>query len=128
MGPVIDEDLWRRRLASLGLPDAEPVGRGVEGVVFRVGGGRVAKVWSARQAPELELMRAFYADLDAARPAIATPPVDDVLLADGAVVTVERELRGRPLPHPGRQLRRGAALAGAAAGRPQRSPAARRAA
>ena len=93
----MDEDLWCRRLESLGLPGAEPIGRGVEGVVFRVGGGRVAKVWTARQVPELELMRAFYADLAAARPALETPVVDEVLVADGAVVTVERELPGSSL-------------------------------
>jgi aminoglycoside phosphotransferase (APT) family kinase protein len=91
---MVDEDAWRRRLAALGLAGAEPVGRGVEGVVYRIDGGRVAKVWSARQVPELELMRAFYADLDAARPSIATPLVEDVLVVDGTPVTVERELPG----------------------------------
>ena len=99
MGPVIDEAVWGRRLEALGLPGAEPIGRGVEGVVFRVGAGRVAKVWSTRRAPELELMRAFYADLDAARPAIATPVVEDVLVTDDAVVTVERELPGSAMQH-----------------------------
>ena len=99
MGPVTDEAVWLRRLEVLGFPGAEPVGRGVEGVVFRVAGGRVVKVWSARQVAELELMRAFYSDLDAAGPAIATPVVHDVLATDGAVVTVERELPGSAMQH-----------------------------
>lgn len=83
--------------ARWGHPRAELLGRGMEGVVYRLGGGLVGKVWQHRTPDELERLRAFYAELATRRLPYATPLIEAVH-ADGEIVaTVERELPGTPL-------------------------------
>lgn len=91
------EDEWSHRLAHLGDGHVERLGSGVEGVVYRLRPGTVAKVWTSKSAAELEPMRRLYADVDAANPPIRTPLIQEVLVLDGAAVTIERELPGAAL-------------------------------
>jgi aminoglycoside phosphotransferase (APT) family kinase protein len=88
---------WLRYFASEGFPDAEPLAAGVEGAIYRLGGGLVAKVWGRKREPELVAMQRFYADVAAAGLPFATPLVRAVHEVDGVAVTFEDELFGRPL-------------------------------
>lgn len=87
---------WVQRFVQMGYPDAEPLAAGVEGAIYRLGGGMVAKVWSGRRR-ELELTGAYYADVAAAGLPFDTPVFLRIEHIDGAVVTFERELHGQPL-------------------------------
>jgi hypothetical protein len=87
---------WVRRFVRMGYPEAEPLAAGVEGAIYRLGGGMVAKVWSGRRRG-LELMRAYYADLADGGLPFDTPVFLRMERIDGVVVTFEPELRGQPL-------------------------------
>lgn len=87
---------WVRRFVAMGYSDAEPLAAGVEGAIYRLGGGMVAKVWSGRRR-ELGLMRAYYADVADAGLPFKTPVFLRMEHIDGAVVTFEPELHGQPL-------------------------------
>ncbi len=68
----------------------------MEGVVYALGDGRVAKVWSGRPPAGLELTRQVYADIARHRLPFATPEILDVEEHEGVLVTYERELPGAP--------------------------------
>jgi aminoglycoside phosphotransferase (APT) family kinase protein len=88
---------WLEHFRRAGYPDVQPLGAGVEGAVYRLGNGTVAKVWGRRRTAELLLWQAFYASLAAAGLPFATPVILGVDEVRGSAVTVERELPGRPL-------------------------------
>ena len=87
-------DPWPAYLAEHGHPGARRIGAGAEGTVYRLGGGLVAKVWSARPPAGLDLTRRVYADIARHRPPFATPEIVAVAEHDGVPVTYERELPG----------------------------------
>lgn len=88
---------WFEYFTREGYPGAEPLAAGVEGAVYRLGDGLVAKVWGRRREPELVRMQKFYADVARAGLPFATPEILRVEEANGSAVTFERELRGEPL-------------------------------
>ncbi|MGW0231167.1 adenosine deaminase [Actinopolymorpha singaporensis] len=88
---------WEDRLEALGLPVGQPLGAGMDGVVYAVDDDTVAKVWFRHSPATLHRLRDFYADLDAAGLPFATPCIHAVRAADGTPVTIERRLHGRPL-------------------------------
>ncbi|MEI5673963.1 MULTISPECIES: phosphotransferase family protein [unclassified Nocardioides] len=90
-------DPWPQALAHLAAGHVERLGGGTEGAVYRLRPGVVAKVWHDRTPEELAPLRRAYDDVAAARPAVRTPMVRDVLVLDGRTVTVEDELPGRSL-------------------------------
>jgi aminoglycoside phosphotransferase (APT) family kinase protein len=102
------DDPWPGYFAGRGHPGALRIGSGAEGVVYRLGLGRVAKVWAGR--PPIELTRRVYADLARHRLPFATPEIFEVVEHEGVLVTYERELPGAPMgrDHPeeefGREL------------------------
>jgi aminoglycoside phosphotransferase (APT) family kinase protein len=77
--------------------DAKPLAAGVEGAIYDLGGGLVAKVWRARGMNELERMQRFYGDVAAAGLPFATPEILEVHQVDDSAVTYERKLPGEPL-------------------------------
>ncbi|NUO59475.1 MAG: phosphotransferase [Hamadaea sp.] len=79
----------------------EEIGRGMEGVVYRLPGGRIAKSWFSRDAARLRPLAEFYAGLSLP---FATPEILDIVERDGQVVTIERELAGVPLSSSGLSL------------------------
>ncbi|MET8181290.1 phosphotransferase [Streptomyces sp. NPDC005336] len=85
-----------RHFVDAGYPDAEPVEAAVEGAVYRLGDGTVAKVWEHRQAAELRRMQGFYADAAGHLP-FASPQILAVQDIAGVPVTLEQELTGEPL-------------------------------
>ncbi|MEU0565133.1 phosphotransferase [Nonomuraea sp. NPDC005983] len=90
-----DADPWPGYFAGRGHPGARRIGAGVEGVVYRLGDGQVAKVWTGR--PPTELTRQVYADIAQHRLPFATPEIFEVQEHEGIVVTYERELPGVPM-------------------------------
>jgi aminoglycoside phosphotransferase (APT) family kinase protein len=88
---------WRHLFDTLGHPDSQPLGAGMEGVVHRLGDGLVGKAWFHRTATDLEPLRAFQAELAAQRLQFATPEIVRIHERAGRAVTVERELPGTPL-------------------------------
>ncbi|MEE4596101.1 aminoglycoside phosphotransferase family protein [Streptomyces sp. DSM 41524] len=88
---------WVEHFMAAGYPDAEPLAAGVEGAIYRLGDGTVAKVWGRRTIPELLRMQAFYQDVAAGGTSFATPEILSVETVEGTAVTVERELQGTPL-------------------------------
>jgi Phosphotransferase enzyme family len=89
---------WLEHFASRGH-DAQPLAAGVEGAIYDIGDGLIAKVWRERRAIELERMQSFYADVAAADLPFETPEILRVEQVDGTSVTYERKLPGEPLQH-----------------------------
>ncbi|MEV4070194.1 aminoglycoside phosphotransferase family protein [Nonomuraea fuscirosea] len=100
------DDPWPGYFAGRGHPGALRIGSGAEGVVYRLGPGRVAKVWAGR--PPIELTRRVYTDLARHRLPFATPEIFEVVEHEGVLVTYERELPGVPMgrDHPEEQFGR----------------------
>lgn len=87
-------------LDRAGVSHGEVLGVGVEGVVVALDSETVAKVWVTRSRDDLELLKRFYAAIDAHRPSgspIEFPHIVDVVSIDGTLVSVERRLTGTPL-------------------------------
>jgi aminoglycoside phosphotransferase (APT) family kinase protein len=104
---------WLERLGRRGYPDVTPLATGVEGAIYDLGDGTVAKVWGQRSEAELALMRKFYAGVASAGLPFGTPEILAVEQIDATAVTIERKLPGQPLKmrlgHDDRQLNPGAA-------------------
>ncbi len=77
--------------------EAKSLAAGVEGAIYDLGDGLVAKVWRERRAAELERMQRFYADVAAADLPFGTPEILRVEQVNGTSVTYERKLPGEPL-------------------------------
>jgi aminoglycoside phosphotransferase (APT) family kinase protein len=88
---------WNRVLASVGLPPGELLGVGIEGSVFNLHNGTVAKVWNHRDIPELDRLGAFYDAVAQTGPTIEMPRILHVLPAEDVVVAVEVRLPGEPV-------------------------------
>ncbi|WP_344639631.1 phosphotransferase family protein [Kitasatospora cystarginea] len=100
---------WVEYFAGVGHQVVTPLAAGMEGAVYRLGGGLIGKVWGRRGIAELTSLQEFYDDITAARLPFATPQILDVLKVERTSVTIERELPGRPLKQavsrrPGNQL------------------------
>jgi len=89
---------WIEHFARQGH-EARPLAAGVEGAIYDLGDGLIAKVWRNRRPAELVRMQSFYADVAAAGLPFSTPEILAVEQADGRSVTYERRLPGEPLQH-----------------------------
>lgn len=87
---------WTAELAERGYAPT-PLAAGVEGVVFRLGDGTVAKVWNERTDVEIATLATFYEAVADARLPFLTPKIHDVGHLSDATFSIERELSGRPL-------------------------------
>ncbi|MET8862271.1 aminoglycoside phosphotransferase family protein [Nonomuraea sp. NPDC004580] len=87
---------WVEYFRERGYTDVRRIGVGVEGVVYSLGDGRVAKVW-VNGRPQTEVSRQVFADVARCPLPFATPLIHDVHEHDGVVVTYERELPGVPM-------------------------------
>ncbi|WP_405058503.1 aminoglycoside phosphotransferase family protein [Kribbella sp. NBC_01505] len=85
------------KLEVPGYPEAEQIALGMQGAVFRLGGGKVAKVWFHAGTAELRRLADFYAGLAGAGLSIRTPEILEVHEGSPYRVTVEVELPGAPL-------------------------------
>ncbi|QEU89927.1 phosphotransferase family protein [Streptomyces kanamyceticus] len=90
-------DPWPGYFADRGHTGARRIGAGVEGVVYRLGEGRIAKVWSGRPPVGFDLGRQVYADIARHPLPFAAPEIFDVEDHEGVLVTYERELPGDPM-------------------------------
>jgi aminoglycoside phosphotransferase (APT) family kinase protein len=88
---------WLDYFSRHGYPDVEPLAAGVEGAIYLLGNGTVAKVWGHKRQPELAAMQQFYADVARADLPFATPVILRVEVINGLAVTFERQLPGEPL-------------------------------
>lgn len=87
---------WIDYFASQGH-NAKALAAGVEGAIYDLGRGLIAKVWRERAAIDLERMQRFYADVAAVGLPFATPEIIEIQQVDGTSVTYERKLPGAPL-------------------------------
>lgn len=78
-----------------GYPGAEQIAMGMQGAVFRLGAGKIAKVWFHAGTAELRQLADFYAAVEV--PTIRTPEILEVHDRSPYRVTVEAELPGEPL-------------------------------
>ena len=85
---------WAAEFAERGNTPTQ-LSAGVEGAVFRLGNGRVAKVWNSRTEVEIERLALFY-DAVARAGLPLTPEIQDVGHLSDAAFSIERELPGRP--------------------------------
>jgi aminoglycoside phosphotransferase (APT) family kinase protein len=88
---------WLDSFSRRGYPGVTPFAAGVEGAIYDLGDGTVAKVWGQRREAELMLMQDFYADVARAGLPFATPEILAVEDVSGTAVTFERKLPGQPL-------------------------------
>jgi Phosphotransferase enzyme family len=92
------DERWIEYFRAQGHPNVEPLATGMEGAVYRLGRGLVAKVWGTdKPLAELLAVQEFHADLARQPLPFTTPELIDVAAVDGRSVTIERELHGRPL-------------------------------
>lgn len=91
------DEKWLAYFAQEGYPAVEPLGAGMEGAVYHLADGLVAKVWGDRSAEELRRLGRFYAYLDQAGLPFSTPLFHEVREAFGQALTLERRLPGVPL-------------------------------
>jgi hypothetical protein len=75
----------------------EVIGRGMEGVVYDLGGDLVGKSWFNRSAAEVEPLRVFLAEVSSQRLPLKTPEILAVDEVDGRAVSIEKRLAGTPL-------------------------------
>lgn len=87
---------WLEYFARRGH-DPQPLAAGVEGAIYDLGDGLIAKVWRDRETAGLAEMQALYADLAAAGLPFQTPEILSIEQASGRSVTYERKLPGRQL-------------------------------
>jgi aminoglycoside phosphotransferase (APT) family kinase protein len=87
---------WIDHFARQGY-DVVPLAAGVEGAVYDLGAGLIAKVWRERRAADLTLMQGFYAEVAAAGLPFGTPEILRIEQAGGTAVSYERKFPGRPL-------------------------------
>jgi serine/threonine protein kinase len=88
---------WMAHFSRRGNPDVTPLGAGVEGAIYDLGDGTLAKVWRQRHLAELALMQEIYADIAGVGLPIGTPEILAIEQVDGTAVTIERKLPGQPL-------------------------------
>ncbi|PTH86111.1 aminoglycoside phosphotransferase family protein [Streptomyces sp. A244] len=94
---VHETDHWLQYFAGRGHPGARRLASGMEGTVYRLRDGIVAKVWTGRTPGDFALTRRLYADIAAHPLPFGTPEILDAEECDGVLVSYERELGGRPL-------------------------------
>lgn len=88
---------WVRYFARRGYPGARRLASGMEGTVYRLGEGTVAKVWAGRTPEDFGLTRRLHADISGHPLPFGTPLILDAEEHDGVLVSCEREPGGRPL-------------------------------
>ncbi|WP_225824067.1 phosphotransferase family protein [Streptomyces naphthomycinicus] len=88
---------WIDELAGLGHAAVEPLAVGMEGAVYRLGGGLVAKVWGRRDERDLIRIKEFYDELAARGLSFATPRILRIHGSELGYCTIEEELAGTPL-------------------------------
>lgn len=93
----MDERQAQSILSRAGLPDAQLIGAGMEGHVFRLDQGTVAKVWHSAAIADVQTLQGFYEALQPLHLPFRTPVILDVLEADGFTVDIEEALTGIPL-------------------------------
>jgi len=94
-------DAWQARFHAFGYPNSRFMARGMEGLIFHLEDGLVAKVWAARSLDHIGKLQRYYAELALRELPFATPHILEVSLLHGVVVSIERELPGSPLRQPG---------------------------
>jgi aminoglycoside phosphotransferase (APT) family kinase protein len=98
--PDTEESLsgpWFVYFGDRGYAGVRRIGAGVEGVVYGLGEGRVAKVWNGRLPADFDLTRQVYEDIARHPLPFSTPEIFDVEEHEGVLVTYERELAGSPM-------------------------------
>ncbi|WP_097215232.1 MULTISPECIES: phosphotransferase family protein [unclassified Streptomyces] len=88
---------WVEYFARRGYPGARRLASGMEGTVYRLRDGTVAKVWTGRAPENFDLTRRLYADIARHPLPFGTPRILDAEEYDGVLVSYELELGGRPL-------------------------------
>ena len=87
---------WAAELTERGYTPAR-LAAGVEGAVFRLGNGTVAKVWNSRTEADIARLASFYGAVARAGLPFLTPEIQDVGRLNEATFSIERELPGGPL-------------------------------
>lgn len=95
MTPI--EPALAERFTEEGFSDALVIGSGMEGVVYRLAPGTVAKVWHRQPIERVLILREFYRGIIAAGLTIATPEIYDVWQVGERCVSVEKEIVGATL-------------------------------
>ncbi|MGQ4480942.1 phosphotransferase [Streptomyces sp. SAS_276] len=90
-------DPWLAYFANRGHRGVRRIGAGVEGVVYGLGEGRAAKVWSGRPPSDFDLTCQVYADIARHPLPFSTTEILGVEDREGILVTYERELPGAPM-------------------------------
>ncbi|MFI5697480.1 phosphotransferase family protein [Kribbella sp. NPDC051586] len=93
--PLSDQDL-QEQLRVLGYGDAEQIDIGMQGAVFRLGGGKVAKIWFYAGEEELRTLGELYGTIEGQMP-FRTPRMLDLRQPGPYWVTIGAELPGVPL-------------------------------
>lgn len=92
-----ESDRWVQYFVRRGYPRARRLASGMEGTVYRLQDGTVAKVWNGRAPEDFDLTRRLYADIAGHPLPFGTPRILDAEECDGVLVSYERELDGSPL-------------------------------
>lgn len=91
------EPALAERFAAEGFSDVSAIGSGMEGVVYRLAPGTVAKVWYHQPFDRVRVLQEFYRGILAAGLPIATPEIHEVWQVDNQCVSIETEILGPTL-------------------------------
>jgi hypothetical protein len=75
----------------------QPIGQGMEGAVYDLGGDLVGKVWFNRSKADVKPLQTFLEELGAHKLPFRTPVIRAIDEVDGRAVSVEAKLSGTPL-------------------------------
>ena len=92
----LSEDVLQQHLRVLGYPEAEKIAVGMQGAVFRLGGGMIGKVWFHAGEENLRRLGELFAELEGRLP-YRTPVMLELHRPGRFWVTIEAELPGVPL-------------------------------
>jgi aminoglycoside phosphotransferase (APT) family kinase protein len=92
----LTDSLLHDQLAALGHRDVEQLAVGMQGAVYRLGRGRIAKIWFHAGETELRTLAELYDAIDGQLP-YRTPRIHELHRPGPYWVTVEEELPGTPL-------------------------------
>jgi len=93
-------ELVANMLRQHDLTLGDPLGRGMEGVVYEAGESTIAKLWFEKSLEDLDALKSFYDSANSETVSIRLPRILHVARCGDISVSVERRLSGSPLkPH-----------------------------
>jgi serine/threonine protein kinase len=91
---MLEEWNWLDYFRGQGFPEVVYLATGMEGAVFTLGNGKIAKVWERQRLADILRLQNLYVELSDTGLDFATPVIRQVMEVNSRVVSIEDELEG----------------------------------